>query len=135
MELDKLRILIADDDAITRRLIANMLKPEGCRVLSARDGSEAVDIACRDKPDIILMDVLMPVMDGYTALGEIKRDSITGGIPVVMLTAIDLPMNRKLAEGLGASGYLTKPFTRSDLLEAVSRFVPVGAGNNGKIGL
>lgn len=134
MESSGAKILVADNDEITVRLVGKMLQPLGYEVISARDGLEAVKMARNHKPFVILMDVLMPGMDGYTALGEIKKDQQTGGIPVVMLTAIDLAMNRKLAEGLGSSGYLTKPFTRKDLLEAVSRFVPEAAGGNGNKG-
>jgi CheY-like chemotaxis protein len=77
------------------------------------------------------MDVLMPGMDGYSALDEIKKDVVISGIPVLMLSGIDLDMNKKLAEKLGSCGYLTKPFTRQSLLEALASCAVEGNGHNG----
>jgi two-component system alkaline phosphatase synthesis response regulator PhoP len=131
---DRAKILIVDDDVITQRLVRNMLKSLGHEVITARDGAEAVSLARDEKPAVILMDVLMPGMDGYTALGEIKRDLKTSKIPVVMLTGIDFNLNKKLAAKLGSSGYLIKPFTRKDLLETVTRFVPAGEGKSAHTG-
>ena len=123
----KALILVADDDDLTRRLVGYILESIGLEVIEASDGAEAINIAHSKRPAVILMDVIMRGMDGYTALGELKKNPQTSGIPVVMLTGIDLEMNRKLAQGLGSSGYLTKPFARQDLLEAVGRFIPVVA--------
>jgi two-component system alkaline phosphatase synthesis response regulator PhoP len=125
------RILLVDDDEHILRLARYMLESHGHDVISARDGAEAISLARANQPDVILMDVLMPGMDGYTALNEIKKDILTSEIPIVMLTAIDFDMNKKLAKELGSTGYLTKPFSRKDLLETVARLIPAGVGNNG----
>lgn len=124
MEQGRAKVLVVDDDERMQRLVRNMLKPFGHEVISARDGAEAVNLARNQKPTVILMDILMPGMDGYTALGEIKKDLLSREIPVVMLTGVDFDMNKKLAERLGSNGYLTKPFTRKDLLDAIAQFVP-----------
>lgn len=126
MESGTAKILIVDDDDGILRLVARMLQPHGYEVISARDGAEAIRVARLERPHVILMDVLMPGMDGYTALDVIKKDRYIADMPVVMLTGIDLDMNKKLAEGLGASGYLTKPFTRKELVETLAPLIPSG---------
>ena len=79
-------------------------------------------IARSQKPDLVLMDVMMPRMDGYTACHTIKKDPINKTIPVIMLTAIDYELNMKLAEEMGADGYITKPFDSRDLLDVIGKF-------------
>jgi two-component system alkaline phosphatase synthesis response regulator PhoP len=89
-------------------------------VLEATDGKEAVDIAKGERPDIILMDLMMPRLDGFTACSEIKTDQTTKVIPVVMLTAVGHELNKKYAVEMGADGYLTKPFTTQDLIDVIT---------------
>ena len=85
-------------------------------------GQGAINIARAGKPDIILMDMMMPRMDGLTACYVIKTDEATRAIPVIMLTAIGYELNKKLSEYvMGADGYITKPFTREALLEEIRR--------------
>jgi putative two-component system response regulator len=79
-------------------------------VLTARDGREAIDLALNEKPDLILMDILMPNMDGYTACSVIKSNPETRSITLIMITAIDHKLNRSFSEKIGADGYITKPF-------------------------
>ena len=116
------RVLVVDDDERIRRMVTDMLVANSYGVIVARDGAEAVGKAHVEKPDVILMDLFMPKMDGYAALDAIKKDPATRSIPVVMVTAVGHELNKKLAEGMGSSGYLTKPFTVKDLLGAVGRF-------------
>ena len=117
--MDKKRILIADDEPNIRSVVARMLDKDYV-VLEATNGEEAVDIAGREKPDIILMDLMMPQMDGYTACSLIKADQATKMIPIIILTAIDHESNRKFAMEMGADGYITKPFTAQVLADAIS---------------
>lgn len=117
--MDKKRILIADDEPNIRSVVARMLDKDYV-VLEATNGEEAVDIAGREKPDIILMDLMMPQMDGYTACSLIKADQATKMIPIIILTAIDHESNRKFAMEMGADGYITKPFTPQVLADAIS---------------
>lgn len=108
-------ILIVDDEPSVRSLAKRFLGAKYI-MLEAGDGEEAVDIAHSQKPDLILMDIMMPKMDGYTALYRIKTDQATKEIPVMMLTAVDHEFNRKLSTDMGASEYITKPFNINKVL-------------------
>ena len=119
---DKRKILIVDDEPNVRRLVGTMLKKKFL-VLEAEDGGQAIDIACIEKPDIILMDIMMPKMDGYTSCYAIKNEPTTSSIPILMLTAIDLKLNLKLSQEIGADGYITKPFTKKALLDNIAQFL------------
>ncbi|MBE9514700.1 MAG: response regulator [Chloroflexi bacterium] len=116
--MEKKRILIADDEPNIRAVVARMLDKDYI-VLEAANGKEAVDIAGRERPDIILMDLMMPEMDGYTACSLIKADQATKMIPVIILTAIGHEFNRKFAMEMGADAYVTKPFTPQVLADAI----------------
>ena len=120
--MDKQKILIADDEPGVRLLVSRILEEE-YMVLEAADGEEAIDIAKGQQPVLILMDLMMPKMDGYAACFSIKADQATKGIPVVILTAIGHELNKKYAEEMGADGYITKPFTRESLLEEMRRLL------------
>jgi two-component system alkaline phosphatase synthesis response regulator PhoP len=118
--MDKKKILVTDDEENIRLLVSSMLGKDYI-VLGASDGREAVDMAHTQQPDLILMDIMMPKMDGYTACSAIKKDPATRAIPVVMLSAIGHELNVKLGQEMGASGYITKPFGPRDLLDAIDR--------------
>ena len=102
-------ILLIDDSALNRKLIETVLKPQGYRVVIAEDGQAGVAAALREKPDLILMDVMMPVMNGYDATRRIKDRRETAHIPVVALTASALPQERNQAMEAGCDGYISKP--------------------------
>ena len=121
-QMDKKKVLIADDEAHIRLLVRSILAKD-CIVLEAGDGEEAVDVARTERPDLILMDIMMPKLDGVGACNIIKSDSITGTIPVVMLTALTDKLDQKYAKDMGADGYITKPFTSWELLDTVNRFL------------
>ncbi len=120
--MDRKTILVVDDEATIRRVIVGILGKEYV-VLEAMDGEAAVDIAKRQKPDLILMDLMMPKMDGYTACTALKADQATKAIPVVMLTAVGNELNKKLAKEVGGDGYITKPFTPQELLDVVKNLL------------
>ena len=92
-------------------------------VLTATNGEEAVALAREESPDLILMDIMMPKMDGYTACHTIKRGPVTKSIPVIMFTGLGYALNVKLSESIGADDYITKPFLPNDLLCVVDRFL------------
>lgn len=117
--MDKKKILIADDEGTVRLVVEKMLGKDYI-VLEATNGEEAVRIAKAQQPDLILMDLIMPKMDGYTACSEIKADQSTKGIPVVILTAVGHELNKKFATEMGAAGYVTKPFNIQDLINVIS---------------
>jgi len=115
-------VLITDDEEGIRRLVCSMLSKQYI-VLEAQNGEVAVEIARKHKPDLILMDIMMPKMDGYNACSKIKTDRATKGIPVVMLTGVGLELNKKFAQAMGADGYVTKPFNSQDLLDTIGQFL------------
>ncbi|MBI4283711.1 MAG: response regulator [Chloroflexi bacterium] len=115
-------ILIVDDEKNVRRLLRSMLGEENT-IIEAEDGEVAVRMAQRHKPDLILMDIMMPKMDGYTACKTIKTTQAIKAIPVVMVTAIGYELNMELSREMGADGYITKPFSQQDLLDTVTRFL------------
>lgn len=117
--MDKARILIADDEPNIRAVVARMLAQDYV-VLEAANGQEAVDVARQERPDIILMDLMMPEVDGYTACSLLKADQATRIIPVIILTAVGHEFNRKFAMEMGADAYITKPFTRQILVDAIA---------------
>jgi CheY-like chemotaxis protein len=117
--MDKKKILIADDETSLRLTVGKILDKDYV-VLEAANGEEAVEIAKGQKPDLILMDLIMPKMDGYAACSQIKADEATKGIPVVILTAVGHELNKKFATEMGAEGYITKPFTVQKLLDVIT---------------
>ena len=117
-------ILIVEDEAKTRKLIRDLLQLSGFKTIEASGGEQGVELAKSKKPDLILMDILMPKVDGYTACHEIKMDKATKAIPVVMLTSLDYKLNKVLGKDVGAAEYITKPVDRQKLLDVISRFLP-----------
>jgi len=120
--MDKQKILIADDEPGVRSIVSRILEEEYI-VIEAADGEEAMDIVKEQRPDLVLLDLMMPKMDGYAACSRIKSDRATKGIKVVILTAIGHVLNKKYAEEMGADGYVTKPFTRESLMEEMRRLL------------
>ena len=113
-------ILIIEDEPKNLKLTRDLLKISGYETIEAVDGKQGVEKAKSAKPNLILMDIMMPKMDGYSACREIKADQSTKNIPVVMLTAVGYDLNKKLAKSMGADGYITKPFSRQQLIDAIS---------------
>jgi two-component system alkaline phosphatase synthesis response regulator PhoP len=117
--MDKKKILIADDETGIRLTLGKTLYKDYV-ILEATNGEEAVEIAKGQKPDLILMDLIMPKMDGYAACSQIKADQATKGIPVVILTAVGHELNKKFAAEMGADGYITKPFNIQELIDLIT---------------
>lgn len=113
------RILAVDDEPHILKLVAFSLKAKGFEVLEATDGLSAVAVAEAEKPDLILMDVMMPALDGYEACRRIKANPATADIPVVMLTAKAQVAEQKTGLDAGALDYICKPFTPKDLVAQV----------------
>ena len=120
----KQKVLIADDELVVRKVICQILSKD-YEVIEAQNGEEAVNIARSQKPDVVLMDIMMPGMDGLTACHKIKSDQTTGEIPVVMVTAVGFELNQRFSKDvLGADGYITKPFDSQELLRTVRQLSP-----------
>lgn len=121
-------ILVADDEPSVREFFGLLLQNEGYRCLEASDASTCLKLAGEEKPDLILLDWMMPDVDGMDALRILKSRPSTREIPVVMVTALDGLPQIALATEEGADGYLTKPIEAEDLLSVVRRFTrPVPA--------
>lgn len=116
------KILVADDDASVRELCRVILSNEGYEVIEAADATTCVSLAREMKPDLVLLDWMMPGVDGMDALRVLKGSSQTREIPVVMLTALNGIPEIIVATYSGAEGYVTKPFDVPDLLSLIRRF-------------
>jgi two-component system alkaline phosphatase synthesis response regulator PhoP len=117
------KILVADDEPAIRSLVRSMLDKD-YSVIGASDGQEAINTARMQRPDLILMDIMMPKVDGYIACYTIKSDPALKDIPVVMLTGIGHELNMKLSQKFGADDYLKKPFRLQELKEVVIKYLP-----------
>jgi len=112
-------VLIIEDDERLRSDIVMVLGFEDFRTLAAENGQIGVELAFQQHPDVILCDVMMPEMDGFEVFEALHREPETADIPFIFLTASVERENLEKAHEMGASGFLTKPFTYPDLLEAI----------------
>jgi len=113
------KILVAEDDSTTVQLVEFLLKKNNFEVLIAYNGIEALEITKEQKPDLILMDVMMPKMDGIEAIEKLQEDKTTQDIPIVILSALGQEMDVMKGLQAGASGYLVKPFSPKELLDEI----------------
>ncbi len=121
---DETTILVVDDLAQNVRLLDAVLTPRGYRVLSAESGEEALDLLGREQPHLVLLDILMPGMDGYEVCRRIRENPDTAFLPVVMVTASDAQQKVRAIEA-GADDFVTKPFDQAELLARVKSLVRV----------
>lgn len=105
----KFRVLLVEDDKDNFDLVQILLDQAGCTVIGAETGQEALEKARKEHPDLVLMDLSLPVMDGWTAAQELKSDPLTASIPLLALTAHTLPGDRQRALDAGFNGYISKP--------------------------
>jgi CheY-like chemotaxis protein len=117
------KVLVVDDDEMNRDMLSRRLKRKGFDVSIAVNGKEAVDITREEKPDIVLMDLSMPVMDGYEATGILKGDDATKAIPIVGLSAHAMVGDREKAINAGCDEYDTKPVDLPRLLGLIEKFI------------
>lgn len=115
-------VLIADDDPLLRAILEHKLAATGYRVHAVEDGRAALEAARELSPAVIVLDGMMPVLDGFEALRRIKADAELGHIPVVMLTALKRQEDIVSALQLGAADYLSKPFNPDELVARLLRF-------------
>jgi twitching motility two-component system response regulator PilG len=120
-----LRILIVDDSATIRRSAESMLAAEGYDVVTAENGFEALSKVARHNPDLIFVDIMMPRLDGYQTCAIIKNNTQYRSTPVVMLTSKDGLFDQARGRVVGSDLYLTKPFTKEELLAAVQQHAAV----------
>lgn len=115
------RVLICDDDPVILRLLEVNLELEGYDVLLAHDGAEAVEVARAEQPDLVILDIMMPKLDGYQTCAQLKGDDDTKDIPVIFLSAKAQQADIDKGKQFGVIDYLTKPFDPNDLIEVVER--------------
>lgn len=125
--MGSLKVMIIDDSKTIRRTAETLLKKEGCQVVTATDGFEALAKIADEKPDIIFVDIMMPRLDGYQTCALIKNNQVFKDTPVIMLSSKDGLFDRARGRIVGSDQYLTKPFTKDELLGAIRAHIPVRA--------
>jgi twitching motility two-component system response regulator PilH len=118
-----LRILVIDDSPTEMHIITKMLKNHGHEFITAEDGGKGVELAKKEKPDLILMDVVMPVLNGFKATRTLSKDPETKDIPVIILSNKSMPTDKLWGEKQGAKDYLFKPIDESQLINTINRLV------------
>lgn len=113
------KVLVVDDEVFIRKMIEVRLKAAGVAVIEAENGIEGVKMASSERPDLIIMDVMMPKMDGFQACEAIRSDPDISGTPILMLTARGQMVDVERAMALGILEYITKPFSPKELAEKV----------------
>lgn len=119
------RILLVEDNEATVEVVQKELEVLGYEVSVARNGTQAVEKAAAELPDLIVMDVLMPQMDGLEAASRIKQVAKTSGIPILAATAMAVSGDREKCLASGCNGYITKPFTHRDLDRAIKALLKI----------
>jgi DNA-binding response OmpR family regulator len=113
------KVLVVDDDEHILRSLSQYLELEDFRVISASSGPEALRLFAEEKPDLLVLDVMMPGMDGFQVLESLRKDPETAHVPVLMLTARDQHNDIVKGYQMGATSYLVKPFNLDELVEAI----------------
>jgi two-component system cell cycle response regulator DivK len=120
------RILVIEDNEANLELVRYLLSFSGYTVLQARDGAQGVDMALRERPDLIVCDLQMPRLDGYQVLAELRRHPDGAGIPIVAVTAFSMPNDRQKVMTAGFNGYLSKPIEPELFVAQIEAFLPDG---------
>jgi twitching motility two-component system response regulator PilG len=118
-----LKVMVIDDSKTIRRTAETLLKKVGCEVFTATDGFEALSKIADSEPDIIFVDIMMPRLDGYQTTALIKNNKVFQKTPVIMLSSKDGLFDRARGRIVGSEEYLTKPFTKEELLGAIKKHV------------
>jgi len=116
-------ILLVEDNRLNRKLVEAILSSQGYHLLMAHDGEEAIALAKAERPDLILMDMKLPKIDGYEATAQLKTEPETANIPVVAMTAHALPEEEEKATKAGCVGYITKPINTRTLPRQVKKYL------------
>ena len=123
ISLKGLRVMVIDDSKTIRRTAETLLVREGCDVVTATDGFEALAKIADHNPQIIFVDIMMPRLDGYQACALSKNNQTLKTVPVIMLSSKDGVFDKARGRIVGSEQYLTKPFTREELLGAIRKYV------------
>ena len=123
--MHKGKILVVDDEVYILHILEFSLGAEGFEVISANNGELAVEKAKQERPNLIILDIMMPVLDGYETCRRLKRDVETKDIPVVLLTAKGRDVDKRLGFEVGAVDYIVKPFSPGRLIERIEEIMGV----------
>lgn len=118
------RVLVVEDTEDNRQIVRDLLEAAGFELIEAVDGAAGVEAAKRERPDIILMDMQLPIMDGYTATRVIKADPVLKHIPIIAVTSYALAGDEEKTKAAGCDGYIAKPFSPRNLLKLIRNFLP-----------
>jgi two-component system cell cycle response regulator DivK len=118
------RILVVDDQLDNRQIIRDLLSTTDYELTEAENGDQALAAVAEQRPDLILMDIQLPIMDGYEATRRIKADPALGSIPIIAVTSYALGGEEQKARAAGCDGYVTKPFSPRQLLAKIREFLP-----------
>jgi two-component system cell cycle response regulator DivK len=117
------RILVVEDQPDNRRIIRDMLAPTDYEITEAEDGQQALEAIAKQRPDLILMDIQLPIMDGHTAVSRIKADPALRSIPIIAVTSYALNGEEKKARAAGCDDYVPKPFSPRQLLAKIRQYL------------
>ena len=117
------KILVVDDEVNITQILEFSIGSEGYEVITASNGEEAVEKARREQPDLVILDIMMPKIDGYEACRLIKSNPLTKNIPVVLLTAKGRDIDKRLGYEVGATDYIVKPFSPNKLIERIHQLL------------
>lgn len=123
--LQGIKVMVIDDSKTIRRTAETLLKKAGCEVITATDGFEALSKITDQNPDVIFIDIMMPRLDGYQTCALIKNNHLYKNTPVILLTSKDGLFDRARGRIVGSDQYLTKPFTKDELLSAITEHLNV----------
>jgi two-component system alkaline phosphatase synthesis response regulator PhoP len=121
--MNKGKVLVVDDELYILHILDFSLGAEGYEVITAENGEQAIEKARNEQPDLVVLDVMMPKIDGYEACRKLKQDPEMKDVPVILLTAKGRDIDRKLGLEVGADDYITKPFSPSKLIEKIGSFL------------
>lgn len=127
------KVLVVEDSNTQRKVICKMLTEYGYRVREAIDGYKALELLEKEKPDLILLDIIMPGIDGYKVMSLIKEKEYMQHVPIIMLTSRDKLIDKMRGKISGTNEYLTKPFKSDELIEKVNKYLCVGELNRGNV--
>lgn len=120
------RILVIEDNAANLELVRYLLSFSGYAVLEARDGAQGVDMALRERPDLVICDLQMPLLDGYQVLARLREQPDCAAMAIVAVTAFSMPNDRQKVMTAGFDGYLSKPIEPEIFVSQIEAFLPVG---------
>jgi two-component system, cell cycle response regulator DivK len=118
------RILVIEDQEDNRRILRDLLSSVGYELIEAENGEDGVAAAAADRPDLILMDIQLPLLDGYEATRRIKAQPALSAIPIIAVTSYALSGDEDKARAAGCEGYVTKPFSPRELLAKIREYLP-----------